>query len=217
MLTRTRKHRSRLAAAMCALTVSLSLAPATAGAARTAIPTDRDHLPADKHDHTHHNEIPRRQLQVAQTVQALTARATFYRNKTWYYEQVMGVALTRSAPTARSVSGIAGAAGSVAVWRRRAAAAWRKFSHPPNYRNWLCIQRHETAPPFPGWKTDSGNTYYGGVQMDMTFMRNYGAFLLNLKGTSNNWTKLEQIWVAEKGRRVQGWGAWPRSSVACGL
>lgn len=220
MPTRTRKHRSHLAAALCALTASVSLVPATAGAVRhTASIADHDRRPVGPHESEtrSHLEPRKRQLQAAQAIRSLTARASFYRSKTWYLEQVMGVPLTRHVPAPRSVSSARAAHETLGFWRRQAASTWKRFSDPPNYSNWLCIQRNETAPPYPAWKTASGNGYFGGVQMDRTFMRHYGAFLLRLKGTANNWTKLEQIWVAERGRRVQGWGAWPRSSHACGL
>jgi hypothetical protein len=75
----------------------------------------------------------------------------------------------------------------------------------------LCVHRHE------GLWTDSGAPYYGGMQMDWTFMRAHGPRLLAQKGTADHWTPREQLRVAYRGWRVQGWGAWPRASRACGL
>ena len=45
----------------------------------------------------------------------------------------------------------------------------------------------------------------------------YGGWLLRTKGPAHRWTPIEQIWVAERGRRVQGWYAWPHTARACGL
>jgi hypothetical protein len=54
--------------------------------------------------------------------------------------------------------------------------------------------------------------------MDMAFMRIYGASLLRRKGTADNWTPLEQMWVAEKAYRSgRGFYPWPNTARACGL
>lgn len=83
--------------------------------------------------------------------------------------------------------------------------------YPPHYLDWLCIHRYEGA-----WN-DPNAPYYGGLQMDWGFMRNYGYALLRSKGTADHWTPLEQMWVAEQGLAVQGWGAWPNTARMCGL
>jgi hypothetical protein len=75
----------------------------------------------------------------------------------------------------------------------------------------LCVHRHEGS-----W-TDSGAPYYGGMQMDWTFMRTHGRWLLARKGTAEHWTPREQLRVAYRGWRAQGWAAWPTASRACGL
>src|SRR5581483_419152 len=59
-----------------------------------------------------------------------------------------------------------------AEWRRRRAAALAR--HPPHLSGWHCIQRHETGAPYPGWRTNSGNGYYGGLQLDRAFQLAYG-------------------------------------------
>jgi hypothetical protein len=106
-----------------------------------------------------------------------------------------------------------------AAWRwGRAAALARAARHPPHLAAWLCIQRHETAAPYPGWQTNSGNGYYGGLQFDRSFERTYGAQLYRAKGTADHWTPLEQIWTAEYAlARGRGFAAWPLSARACGL
>ena len=83
--------------------------------------------------------------------------------------------------------------------------------YPPHYSEWMCIHHYEGA-----WN-DPNAPYYGGLQMDWGFMRNYGSWLLKSKGTADHWTPLEQMWVAERGLAVQGWYAWPNTARMCGL
>ena len=82
---------------------------------------------------------------------------------------------------------------------------------PPHYRQWLCIHSHEAR-----WN-DPGSPYYGGLQMDLDFMRTYGARLLREKGTADRWTPLEQMQVAERAYRDRGFWPWPNTARYCGL
>jgi hypothetical protein len=69
-----------------------------------------------------------------------------------------------------------------------------------------------------GWRTQTGNGYYGGLQMDLSFQRLYGGHLLRRKGTADKWTRLEQMWVAERALRSgRGFFPWPNTARACGL
>ena len=63
---------------------------------------------------------------------------------------------------------------------------------------WLCIHRFERHPG-QGWATRTGNGYYGGLQMDISFQRTYGGELLRRKGTANRWTRGR----ADVGRRAR--------------
>lgn len=83
---------------------------------------------------------------------------------------------------------------------------------PPHYQEWLCIHSYEGA-----WNANTGNGYYGGLQMDYSFMQTYGGELLRSKGTADNWTPLEQMWVAERAYRTRGFGPWPNTARHCGL
>lgn len=76
------------------------------------------------------------------------------------------------------------------------------------------------------WKTygngegpwDAANEGYGGgMQMDATFQANYGSEFLAEYGPAGRWPVAVQILVAYRGWLVQGWGAWPNTSRACGL
>lgn len=75
----------------------------------------------------------------------------------------------------------------------------------------LCIHRHEGS-----W-TDPDAPYYGGMQMDISFMRAYGRRLLRRKGTADHWTPHEQLHVAYRGYRARGWWPWPNTARMCGL
>jgi hypothetical protein len=99
------------------------------------------------------------------------------------------------------------------IWRHRAVATRNRFLRGPAHKSaWLCIHRYEGA-----W-TDGGSPYYGGLQMDIGFQSSYGSALLSTKGTANNWTPLEQMWVAERAYRSgRGFYPWPNTARYCGL
>ena len=128
------------------------------------------------------------------------AAVTRYRTETWRWLRVMGKPLT---PVRRL---------SAAAWRARALAARRQALSPPHKRQWLCIHRYEAA-----WHAHTGNGYYGGLQMDLSFQRFYAAGLLRAKGTADRWTPLEQMWVAERAHRDSGFWPWPNTARLCGL
>ena len=96
-------------------------------------------------------------------------------------------------------------------WRHRAHRAWWRAKHPPELREWLCIHRYEGS-----W-SDSGSPYWGGLQMDFSFQETYGGWLLRHKGTAENWSPLEQIWVAVRARRARGFSPWPNTARYCGV
>ena len=98
-----------------------------------------------------------------------------------------------------------------AAWRHRAHRAWWRANHPPALRGWLCIHRYEGS-----W-ADPGSPYWGGLQMDLSFQRTYGGWLLRHKGTADHWSPLEQIWVAVRAARVRGYSPWPSTARDCGL
>ena len=65
------------------------------------------------------------------------------------------------------------------------------------------------------WATNTGNGYYGGLQEDMTFWRNYGG--MAYASRPDLASSAAQIAVATRGQASQGWGAWPRCSRIVGL
>jgi hypothetical protein len=98
------------------------------------------------------------------------------------------------------------------LWTKRAARARRHAANPPRRAAWQCIHR------FEGPWNDPNAPYYGGLQMDIHFQRLYGRDLLRRKGTADNWTPLEQMWVAERAYRSgRGFYPWPNTARFCGL
>jgi hypothetical protein len=142
---------------------------------------------------------------------SLLAQIRDHRTQTWSWQRVMGRPPTpdrfreRTASPVRQVT-------IRDVWKRRANVARRMARRPPHYAAWLCIHRHEGS-----WQ-DAGAPYYGGLQMDLSFQEAYGAPLLRRKGTAENWTPLEQMWVAEKALRAgRGFHPWLNAAASCGL
>lgn len=146
----------------------------------------------------------------------LVPRIDRWRAETWRWQRLMGKPRTHSSSSERESRSPAYREWVLRLWKQRAARARRNASSPPRLRKWLCIFRHERHPE-EGWRTQTGNGYYGGLQMDIAFQRRYGRWLLRRKGTANRWTPIEQIWIAERGRRAQGWHAWPSTARRCGL
>ena len=65
------------------------------------------------------------------------------------------------------------------------------------------------------WHINTGNGYYGGLQFSGPTWRAYGGGAF--ARYAHRATKLEQIRVAERVRRNQGWRAWPSCTLRLGL
>ena len=142
---------------------------------------------------------------------------TNYRTETWRWQSLMSKPRTPSLFTERRTRDQAYLRWVRALWQRRATAAARLAQNPPHRRQWLCIHRFERHPG-QGWATRTGNGYYGGLQMDLSFQRTYGGELLRRKGTADKWTAAEQMWVAERAHRSgRGFYPWPNTARSCGL
>jgi hypothetical protein len=128
-----------------------------------------------------------------------------YRTVTWHWQAVMGKPKTRHSVwpnTGRTMR----------LWRRTARTAYAAYANPPHKRAWLCIHRFEGS-----WR-DSGDPYWGGLQMDRSFMYGYAPHHLLRRGLADRWSPLEQMWVAERAYRSgRGFYAWPHTARMCGL
>lgn len=79
---------------------------------------------------------------------------------------------------------------------------------PAHYQGWLCIHRQEGA-----WNSDTGNGFYGGLQMTWKWMK----LVVNAALLS----PLDQMKAAETGYRNSGYshawlaGQWPNTYPPC--
>ena len=97
-------------------------------------------------------------------------------------------------------------------WRSQLRRTTRLAANPPHKGGWLCIHRFEAS-----WQ-DGGDPYWGGLQMDRSFMRSYAPRVLLLRGWADRWSPLEQMWVAERAHRSgRGYWPWPNTARSCGL
>jgi len=127
------------------------------------------------------------------------------RSTTWRWQTVIGVRHAHSVASLRTPR-------ALRYWRRQVRHVSWLAAHPPHKRGWLCIHH------FEGSWSDSGDPYWGGLQMDRGFMRTYAPAFLLRKGWANRWTPLEQMWVAERAHRSgRGYGPWPNTARYCGL
>lgn len=65
------------------------------------------------------------------------------------------------------------------------------------------------------WRINTGNGYYGGLQFSPQTWRSYGGGAF--AATADRATRSQQIAIAEKVLRAQGWKAWPNCSRKAGL
>jgi hypothetical protein len=143
----------------------------------------------------------------------LRARAVHYRTVARRWKALMGKPRPRlgTAPIAFE-SLLERRRWRARAWRAKAHAARRAGHRPPHLRAWICIHGYEGS-----WR-DPNAPYFGGLQMDLTFQRQYGPRLLRNKGTADHWTRFEQIWVAERAHRSgRGFYPWPLTARRCGL
>ena len=90
--------------------------------------------------------------------------------------------------------------------RRPLPPVSRRSSHRWQWAglNWAAVARCESSGH---WHDNTGNGYYGGLQENLAFWRNYGG--LRFASRPDLATEAQQIAVAERGLKVQGRGAWP--------
>jgi hypothetical protein len=128
-----------------------------------------------------------------------------YRAHAWRWQSLMGKRRTHAAIWPNNVH-------RLRFWRTTARRARLAAFHPPHKNAWLCIHRYEGS-----WR-DSGDPYWGGLQMDRGFMGGYAPNYLLRRGWADRWSPLEQMWVAERAYRSgRGFYAWPNTARMCGL
>jgi hypothetical protein len=142
----------------------------------------------------------------------LDSRTAAYRDAARHWERVIGSSSGPLRETAAAATSLQARLALMRNWKRRANDLEIRAANPPYESAWLCIHRYEGS-----W-TDSGAPYYGGLQMDIGFQQTYGSYLLATKGTADNWTPAEQMWVAARAHMSgRGFYPWPNTARACGL
>lgn len=142
------------------------------------------------------------------------------------YSKRLALALERifpaHAPSGRSLASARSAPPTFAFWQSRAAAAAlgiARYAPRPLFTRdrllteLMCIHHHEGK-----WTSNTGNGYYGGLQMNMKFQLTYGSVFFGRWGTADNWPVWAQVVVARRAY-VNGLGftPWPNTARACGL
>jgi hypothetical protein len=151
----------------------------------------------------------------------LAARIAFSRTVTLRLRRVYPGRVSRRFARARGRSGQA----TLKLWQRRSAdAALAVALHPrarrtlldgsdPLVADFFCIHRFEGS-----WSANTGNGYYGGLQMDLEFMHRYGSDFYGRWGTADGWPVWAQVTAAERAYRAgRGFSPWPNSARLCGL
>ena len=80
------------------------------------------------------------------------------------------------------------------------------------FHRWRCVHENEGA-----WDSNTGNGYYGGLQMDVSFQLAYGRHYVRRWGWAHNWPIWAQLVAAERARAQRGWWPWPNTARECGL
>ena len=88
----------------------------------------------------------------------------------------------------------------------------RPAARPRHYRAWQRIARCESTSR---WHINTGNGYYGGLQISAGTWRAFGGG--RYARLPHRATKVKQMRVAERILRTQGWGAWPHCSRVAGM
>ena len=88
----------------------------------------------------------------------------------------------------------------------------RPAPKPRHYRAWQRIAACESGSR---WRINTGNGYYGGLQISPGTWRAFGG--LRYARLPHHTGKLKQMRVAERILRGQGWGAWPHCSRVAGM
>ena len=135
-----------------------------------------------------------------------------YQRATWNWQRLMGVRRTPNRKRYLRTRDIEYRIYVMKQWRKRAIKAKRRAHNPPHESEWRCLQRYEGA-----W-TDASDPYWGGLQMDRSFMVAYAPVRLLRRGWANRWSAIEQMWVAERAHRSgRGFYPWPHTARVCGL
>jgi hypothetical protein len=149
---------------------------------------------------------------------ALFTRVSYSRRLTLRLRSLYPGHITRSFASAKAGTGTE----TLRLWQRRGAlAALAVAQHEADgavIPGWLsdafqCIHRFEGS-----WSSNTGNGYYGGLQMDLAFQGLYGAEYESRWGTADNWPVWAQLRAAARAYQSgRGFAPWPNTARFCGL
>jgi hypothetical protein len=145
----------------------------------------------------------------------LSARVSYNRRVTLRLRRIYPGHVTRAFASAHAPT----AGETLRLWQRRSAFAALAVSEhglaiPASlYGSFLCIHSFEGA-----WNSNTGNGYYGGLQMDVAFQSRYGADFLARWGTADRWPPWAQLQAAVRAYQSgRGFWPWPNTARFCGL
>lgn len=149
----------------------------------------------------------------------------YYRGVTRFYEKKLGIKPSKSNFNASKVRSCRYTLWVAHHWHHRAVRAKHMYvEHLKELQrqqvalgsltsDWACIHRYEGA-----WNANTGNGYYGGLQMNIAFQTLYGGEFLKRWGTANNWPVWAQVTAANRAKNSgRGYYPWPNTAHACGL
>ncbi len=154
---------------------------------------------------------------------SLHRRLSYSRSLTLHLRKIYPGTVTRSFASARAESDRE----TLRLWQARSATAALAVALHAKARpdlgleplpGWLreaflCIHGYEGA-----WTSNTGNGYYGGLQMDWSFMRMYGSEFVRQWGSADNWPVAAQLTAAARAHASgRGFTPWPNTARACGL
>lgn len=90
-----------------------------------------------------------------------------------------------------------------------ALAKHKDSNLPPHFNGWVCIHKSEGA-----WNANTGNGYYGGLQMTYNWMG-------MIPGRASDLPPIAQLWAAELKSAQYGFswswmhGQWPNTYPPC--
>ena len=124
----------------------------------------------------------------------------------------MTTLVTRERPVARRCVRIVSSSVAVGALVAGTVAATTTSADAADNRTWNRLAQCESGG---NWHINTGNGYYGGLQFSASTWRAYGGGrFAPVASQAKRW---QQITIAERTLRSQGWGAWPACSSRLGL
>jgi hypothetical protein len=143
----------------------------------------------------------------------------YYRSRYVYWTRLKegAVPVLRRSPSSCYLAHVLQRKAHAARKRWEVVAAERRANFRLLYEKWRCIHEHEGA-----WNSNTGNGYWGGLQMDWGFMHTYGPEFIRRYGLANRWPVWAQLVAAERaydgfaGFKRRGFSPWGTRGM-CGL